>query len=528
MGAVVEREVDLLERDALELGRAREREGAERRRPLLAATALDDDVLDVVGAEGAEPLCVGEGHEDLLAAEALGEGEDAPQVAIEGELARDEALQVGVGDGSQSDELVHERAAIAATLGVEEGFDVGGIDDIVAFALVARVARDLVGALVDGDLGGGGLEREGESGDGRGHAVRVAVEVDAAERARAHGSDDARVVRGARERGEERALLGEQVDGPTTGRSVLTHVGDLFQPDAHGAVAGVEVGERSAEDEALLEVLGRVLDAALLIGSVRCARDGFEPVVGGEVEKPRVEADVGADVREHHAAEVVVEDAAHDAARGRESALVAREEDLELLAQRQLDVEDAAVAEHVEEGGEASRLAFDEDRPAGCPVDLGGVAGREREPKERLGRARRPDGSHEVGEYGLAAAVPERARLGAKSHGRQIGGAREHRAQRLLVGIEHGGARLPLGRLEAFELQRLSDRSWRDRELTRDLSLGEMFAQVEAADLGPERGVDHDFTRGRSCASSRRTSPMLDRPPDRSETTRAWAGSSST
>ena len=82
----------------------------------------------------------------------------------------------------------------------------------------------------------------------------------------------------------------------------------------------------------MLEVLGGVLDAALLVGAVGSAGDGLEAVVGGEVEEARVEPDVGADVGQDDASEVVVEDAADDPARGREGALVAGEEDLELLA----------------------------------------------------------------------------------------------------------------------------------------------------------------------------------------------------
>lgn len=526
MGAVVEGEVDLLERDALEVGRAREREGAERSRALPASALFDEDVLDVVGSEGAETLRMDEGGEDLLAAEAIEEGEDAAQVAVEGDLGGDEALQVGGGGGAERGEAMHEGAPLAAALGVEEGFDVGGVDDVVAAAVVAGVARDLVGAEVDGDLGGGGLERQRAADEGRGHAVEVAAEGDAAERARAHGTHDAGVVGCGGERGEQRTLLGEHVDGPTIRRAVLADIGDLVEPDPDGAVGVLEGREGAAREEALLEVLGGVLDATLFVGAVGRAGDGPKAVVRGEVEEPRVEPHVGADVGQDHAAQVVVEDAAHDSPCGREGALVAGEEDFELLAERQLDVEEAAVAQDVEESGEASRLALDEEGPAGGPVDLSGVPGREGETEERLGRARGSQGGDEPLEHGVGAAVAEGFRLGLEPDRGKHGVTREEGTQRVLVGIEVGRARRSLGRLEAFLTQRLADRFRCDGELASDLALREVLAEVEATDLGPEGGVHHGLPCARRATTSRRTSPNRCMPPVRGAA--AVLGSSST
>lgn len=289
-------------------------------------------------------MSAGDGGEYLLAAEAVDEAEDASQVPVEGDLARDEPLQVDGGGGPERGESVHDGAALASALGVDEGPDMGGVDDVVAPPLVARVARDLVGAEVHRDLGGGGFEREGAPHVGRRDAVEVAREGDAPERARTHGADDAGVVGLPWQGREERGFLGEHVDGPPTRSAVLSHVGDLVEPDAHGAVGLFEGGEGAAGEEALLEVLGGVLDAALLVGAVGGAGDGLEAIVSGEVEEAWVEPHVGADVGKDDAAEVVVEDAAHDAAGGGEGALVAGEEDLELLAEGELGVEDATVA----------------------------------------------------------------------------------------------------------------------------------------------------------------------------------------
>lgn len=385
-------------------------------------------------------MSVLEAGEDLIAAEAVDEGEDAAQMAVEGDLARDEPLEVGVGCGSEGREAMDEGPALAPAFGVEERLDVGGVDDVVSATVVAGVSGDLVGAEVDGDVRGGGLQGEGAPDEGGRDAVEVGVERDAAEGAGAHGADDAGVVGRVGLGGEKGAFFGEQVDGSTQGGAVLADVGDLLEPGLHGGVGVGEGGEGAAGEEALLEVLGGVLDAALLVGAVGCAGDGPEAVMGGEVEEPGVESDVGADVGEDDAAEVVVEDAPWDAAGGGEGPLVAGEEDLELFAERELDVESAAVAQDVEEGGEASGTSLDEEGAAGGPVDLGGVAGREGDADERRRTGRGSDGADERLEHGVAAEVAEGACLGVETHGGEVGVSEQERTQGVLEGVELGPA----------------------------------------------------------------------------------------
>lgn len=279
MDAVVERQVDLLEGDVFEVGRARQRERAEGFLGLPAAAAFDDDPLDVVGAEGAEALRVRDGGQYFLAAEAIDEMKDLVEMAVERDLGQRQPLEVGGGGLAERGEPVKRRAAAAAALRVEERLDVGLVDDVVAAADVSCVARDLLVGGVDGDFGGGRLQEQRAPGVGGRDAVVVAFEGDAAERACANGAHDAGVVGRLRDRAEEGSLFVPDVDRPSVRRSVLAHVGDLIEPVAHGAVGFFEGGERAAFEEALFEVFDSVFDAALFVRAVGCTGDRLEAVV---------------------------------------------------------------------------------------------------------------------------------------------------------------------------------------------------------------------------------------------------------
>ena len=132
------------------------------------------------------------------------------------------------------------------------------------------------------------------------------------------------------------------------GLAVDAHVGDGVEPVSGGGVERAEVGDVESGEEVLLHVADAGLDAAFLVSGADVARCDFEAVMTGEVGVAGIEHRCLADrALQHGGLQVVDHDFGWDpACEGFEGVHMAAEEVLHGLGDGELDVHQAAVAQH--------------------------------------------------------------------------------------------------------------------------------------------------------------------------------------
>jgi hypothetical protein len=135
-------------------------------------------------------------------------------------------------------------------------------------------------------MGGFGGAQAVDDVDGGGKEDRVSAQA-------AVGGPDAAahadVVTVQGQRLEGGFFLFEEVAGTPCGFAMGADVGDLFHPGADFDVEGTEAADFPAGEEVSLDVFDGVFDAAFFVAAADVAGDGFEAVVGSEVEVSGVE-----------------------------------------------------------------------------------------------------------------------------------------------------------------------------------------------------------------------------------------------
>ena len=99
-----------------------------------------------------------------------------------------------------------------------------------------------------------------------------------------------------RQRQQPPLLVGEDVGhGPIALLGMGAWMRDLVTPAPKLRVEIVDVDKRPRRKEGMAQVLNLALDLPLFIRAARGTRSGGKVIVAGELEQPRVEADVLAD-----------------------------------------------------------------------------------------------------------------------------------------------------------------------------------------------------------------------------------------
>ena len=221
------------------------------------------------------------------------------------------------------------------------------------------------------------------------------------------------------ERTQPVAFLCEQLHGTLSGLAMDTHVGDVVEPLARGGIEGTEVGDVESGEEVLLHVPDAGLDTAFLVSGADVARCDLEAVMASEVGVAGVEyRGVTAQALQHGALEIVDHDPGGPSRTEElEGVEVAAEEVLHGLGDGELDVHQAAVAQHHHEEAQPSSSVADIDRAVVTPVDLGALAWSEVQGQERRG-AHRAYPLHVVFDDGGAAVI-----AGLAQANEELGGA---------------------------------------------------------------------------------------------------------
>ena len=251
-------------------------------------------------------------------------------------------------------------------------------------------AAGMVGDLLVGQVQGHGVVAGAHGhllgGEAPGDRVAVAVERDAEHLGDAGGFDVVGVERGGGHWLEQPLLLvGEDERGDLAGDFVHAAVGEVVAPRGGLGVEVEQVAEATAGPEAGAHEADRSLDASLLVALADVAGADGEATGSGVLEELRIELRREGGVRQDDGLHVVEDVDGRGAAEEDEAALHASQQRAQALAQRELDVHLARVAEHGHERAYPSRDTGQREAEVG-PVDLHGFAGGEVQSQERLGR----------------------------------------------------------------------------------------------------------------------------------------------
>ncbi len=318
-------------------------------------------------------------------AEQFDEQHEPDGLATDGAGARGQELEVlpaGVAEGS---ERGGQRTGGGARLVLEQLELVGWMLDVFADAPGAGMHGDLLVFEEDPHGVVVGAHEHLLRHEPPGDRVRIAVERDAEHLRDAGALDVIGVERGGRQWTELALLLvGEDESGDLARHFVNATVGEVVTPRGGLHVEVEQVAESTAGPEAGADESDRTLDPPLLISPANVA--GADPEAAGAsvLEEPRVEPRRGGRVREHHRLHVVEDVDGGRPAEECQAVLHASEERAHALAHRELDVEQAGVAEHGDERAHSSRDAGQREAEVG-PVDLHGFAWGELQGEERLG-----------------------------------------------------------------------------------------------------------------------------------------------
>ena len=132
-------------------------------------------------------------------------------------------------------------------------------------------------------------------------------------------------------------------------------------------------------EEGITQIADASLDAPLLVSAGDGARLGSEVIVTGELEEARIKSDELSLALKDGALEIVVQDGPRHAAERRERVEVTAEKALGCLIEIEAREECARPREHHEKAREAAFGASNRDGSEGGPVDLGLLAGQNRE-----------------------------------------------------------------------------------------------------------------------------------------------------
>src|ERR1017187_5258983 len=224
-----------------------------------------------------------------------------------------------------------------------------------------------------------------------------------------------------------------------------------------------------------------------------------------------METGVAARAVEHGRLEVVEDQVARTAAEERQGIDQAPVEFSLALRQGELDVDQAAIAEHGHEHRDLAGRRAHLHAAAFAPIDL-----------HRLGRlvmhllvdatACRPNLAQVTAQsmHAGGVALGSTSDLLADAYGREVGILGQQFLDPIQVWIEHTGTRYRLGRWRLLHLQGGSHGVTRAVQAPRDHPAGELFDLAEAADLGPQsdlHGAVLLWSGVAAAATCRNTSP---------------------
>jgi hypothetical protein len=244
-----------------------------------------------------------------------------------------------------------------------------GIFEVAVALVTAGMSGNQLVVVIEAKPIGKELEGEPRASVKGGNRVSVSVKHNATTAGGAHGAHDACVGGQGRQRFEMGSFFGKKIDRPFLCLGMDTGVGDLIHPVAHG---GVKRGQRAwkfqAGQEVPFDVADGIFHAAFFVGFAHVAGAGLKAVVSGELQVARMEEGLFAQrVREHTGFQVVDHHGAGSGAKELERVLLAAQKVFERLAEGELHVEHAAVAEQHDEKGEppAGERRRSADRPSG-------------------------------------------------------------------------------------------------------------------------------------------------------------------
>jgi len=251
-----------------------------------------------------------------------------------------------------------------------------GVADVLAAVVATGVRGDQFFAEEKDEPVRVNFEGELLAGVEAGDGIEVGVKGDAAAAAGGDGLDDGGVMGLRWQRAQGGFLPGrKQLNGFAMGFAVDADIGHLAQPLVCGGAQCRKAGNVQAVEEVAFDIADGVFDAAFFIGLAHAAGDGAEAVMGGKVQIPGMKQGGRAQGMAQHAGlEVVNHDFPGDAAEKVEGPLMAGEEPFHALAQRKLDVQEAAVTEHHDEKGEAAAGRSHRHPTRAAPVNLGTFA----------------------------------------------------------------------------------------------------------------------------------------------------------
>src|SRR6202522_790941 len=258
--------------------------------------------------------------------------------------------------------------------------------------------------------------------------IAVTIEGDAKHLGHTHAVDVVGIERGVGD-GLEQALLLVLEDelGDFAGDLVHAPVGEVVAPPGGLGVEVEQIAEATPWPESSANEADRSLDAPLLVSFSHIARANRKAACACVVEKPRIEDRGGRGVRRHDRLHVV-----EDVGDGRSlietrAPIHAAKERAHRLADRELDVEAARVAENGDERADATWDAGQREAEVG-PVHLDCLTRREVEREKRLALSAGTQTPEAVAQDRDAARVAEGALTLELCGGEHLGRAVDDRA----------------------------------------------------------------------------------------------------
>ncbi len=196
--------------------------------------------------------------------------------------------------------------------------------------------------------------------------------------------------------------------GSLAGFTVLTAIGNFFEPLAGLRVYIGQAGERSQGPEVLPHIADRALHFPFLPGRANVAGAGHEVVFAGKAEEARIETDQVAIVLGDGRGEIVVPDLAAGSRQELKGVNVAAGEGLEALTVRELQKHFAAVAFDQAERIKLAGSALVDERAEVPPVNVAAFSGRWFHTDKRPARHRSfSNGAQVILNNGYAAVVAQ-------------------------------------------------------------------------------------------------------------------------
>jgi hypothetical protein len=407
--------------------------------------------------------------------------------------AAGEGVEEGVGVRAGLAEAIPAAQLVRPALGRgERGQMALGLDPL-ATIVAPGVAGDLGGAVEDPDLEFGGHEGEGPPNQGVRDRVVVPVETEVR---RLPGDPGAHELAGEgmiRERQQVGAFLVQGVpDAPAGG--IAGHgplMGGLGDPLRELPIEGLDRREAPRREERVTEVLDHPLHAAFLIAAGHGAGLRGEMVVAGELEQPRVEANVRAGPLEDDAFQVVIQQGPRAPAQRGERLDVAAEEALQRLVEGEARVDRAGPGEHEDEARQDAARAPNLHRAEVAPVDLALLGHEGLQPEVRFAPRRGPDGADVPPDLHGGAGVASVAQHSPEARGAQPRILLQRGGDERLVGVQLAGANLRAGVDPAIPVERPAHGRVVHAEGVGDRADRPVLGVKEATHLGALEQRDH-------------------------------------